>query len=261
MTATDSTIPADVDQVDEADADEASETTTAAPVRVDVDAVIALVLEAVALPYPATVGDSAAYDDLLRHRVMHLVQTLPHLTTTAAAAHPSPDIAAEQARWHVDYLRARLAELPVTYTTVADATSAPEADREAVVEFVDAADQVAADLRAAASVVRERGLARGALCDKDGRVCLIGAIRVAVTGSPATTQADHDTATAARLFRAETAVDEYLADLAPGPNCGGRPGVWTAASWNDRAAGTAEQAAELLETVAAGLAAGTEATR
>ncbi|MGC5007461.1 hypothetical protein [Streptomyces sp. DT203] len=64
---------------------------------------LAAVLEAIAIPYPATVGDSETYGRILADRVMHARVTLED------ALRRDDDLG-----WSTDYLRARLAEHPAT---------------------------------------------------------------------------------------------------------------------------------------------------
>ncbi|MCI0385430.1 hypothetical protein [Streptomyces sp. CNQ085] len=72
-----------------------------APVR----ELLAAVLEAIDLPYPATLGDSERYREVLEQRVMHAAIALRNVL----ADRPLMDIA-----WDTEYLRERLAEHPPT---------------------------------------------------------------------------------------------------------------------------------------------------
>ncbi|MCG3041141.1 hypothetical protein L7D48_11315 [Streptomyces sp. S1A] len=66
---------------------------------------LAAVLEAVDLPYPATIGDSERYREVLEQRVLHASITLQNVLHDR----PLMDIA-----WEAEYLRERLAEHPPT---------------------------------------------------------------------------------------------------------------------------------------------------
>ncbi|GAA2407430.1 hypothetical protein GCM10010420_39410 [Streptomyces glaucosporus] len=72
-----------------------------APMR----ALLAAVLEAIDLPYPATVGDSERYHDVLERRVAHVAIAL------RGVLHDRPLMGSE---WEAEYLRERLAEHPPT---------------------------------------------------------------------------------------------------------------------------------------------------
>ncbi|MET8478141.1 hypothetical protein ABZV68_13160 [Streptomyces clavifer] len=73
------------------------------------------VLDAIDLPHPATVGDAAAYHDLLDRRA-----SLALVVARAALAENPADIG-----WNADHLRQRLTEYPPTYR----AYQKPEAGR------------------------------------------------------------------------------------------------------------------------------------
>ncbi|MFI5801058.1 hypothetical protein [Streptomyces sp. NPDC051677] len=66
---------------------------------------LAAVLEAVDLPYPATVGDAATHDRILIERIGHVKIALQTVLT---------DDAPLGVDWTTDYLRERLAEHPPT---------------------------------------------------------------------------------------------------------------------------------------------------
>lgn len=72
---------------------------TSTPDRV----LLAVVLEALEIPSPATVGDSAAYRELLASRAMDAVIALRGVLDQG-----------DDPGWSADYLRARLAEKPAT---------------------------------------------------------------------------------------------------------------------------------------------------
>jgi hypothetical protein len=72
-----------------------------APVR----ELLAAVLEAIDLPYPATVGDSERYHEVLERRVAHVAIAL------RGVLHDRPLMDVE---WEAEYLRERLAEHPPT---------------------------------------------------------------------------------------------------------------------------------------------------
>lgn len=61
------------------------------------------VLEAIAIPYPATVGDSEVHDRILADRVMDARIALENVLQHG-----------DDPGWAADYLRARLAEKPAT---------------------------------------------------------------------------------------------------------------------------------------------------
>lgn len=61
------------------------------------------ILEALAIPYPATVGDSEVHDRILLDRVMDARVALEGVLQRG-----------DDAGWSADYLRARLAEKPAT---------------------------------------------------------------------------------------------------------------------------------------------------
>lgn len=65
------------------------------------------VLEAVGIPYGASVGDGERYNELLAERVMHLTVALKSITDL-----PPLDLG-----WKLGYLRERLATCPVDYRT------------------------------------------------------------------------------------------------------------------------------------------------
>ncbi|NUV63238.1 hypothetical protein [Streptomyces sp. CAI-85] len=68
------------------------------------------VLEAVALPYPATVGDSEVRDRILSDRVLHARVALEGVLRSG-----------DEPGWSAEYLRIRLAETPATgYRTVGE---------------------------------------------------------------------------------------------------------------------------------------------
>jgi hypothetical protein len=74
---------------------------------------LAAVLEALAIPHPATIGDEKAHDEVLNDRVTHVVVALRSVLDDR----PLMDI-----EWTTAYLREQLAEHPPTgYVTVAQA--------------------------------------------------------------------------------------------------------------------------------------------
>jgi hypothetical protein len=78
---------------------------TAREIPAPVCELLAAVLEAIDLPYPATVGDSERYHDVLEQRVAHVAIAL------RGVLHDRPLMGAE---WEAEYLRERLAEHPPT---------------------------------------------------------------------------------------------------------------------------------------------------
>jgi hypothetical protein len=66
-------------------------------------ALLAAVLEALDIPYPATVGDSEVHDRILLDRVMHAKVALEGVLQRG-----------DDPGWSADYLRSRLAEKPAT---------------------------------------------------------------------------------------------------------------------------------------------------
>jgi len=64
---------------------------------------LAAVLEALAIPYPATVGDSEVHDRILLDRVMDARVALEGVLQRG-----------DDAGWSADYLRSRIAEKPAT---------------------------------------------------------------------------------------------------------------------------------------------------
>lgn len=66
-------------------------------------ALLAAVLEALAIPYPATVGDGEVHDRILLDRVMDARVALEGVLQRS-----------DEPGWTADYLRARLAEKPAT---------------------------------------------------------------------------------------------------------------------------------------------------
>lgn len=76
-----------------------------------VRALLDVVLEAIDLPHPATVGDAETYRQILDRRAALAV------TVARAALAEAPD----SIGWNADYLRRKLAEYPATgYSTLAD---------------------------------------------------------------------------------------------------------------------------------------------
>ncbi|MFM9652778.1 hypothetical protein NFX46_02010 [Streptomyces phaeoluteigriseus] len=83
---------------------------------------LAAVLEALDVPYPATTGGADVHDRLLSARVVHARIALRNLLDDAA-----PDLGPA---WHAKYLRERLAKHPITgYVTVDQANAALEAGK------------------------------------------------------------------------------------------------------------------------------------
>ncbi|MFE2020150.1 hypothetical protein ACFW9O_19155 [Streptomyces sp. NPDC059499] len=70
----------------------------------DVRALLDVVLEAIDIPHPATVGDEETYRAVLERRVSFAV-----IVARAALAEDPDGIG-----WNVDYLRTKLAEHPAT---------------------------------------------------------------------------------------------------------------------------------------------------
>lgn len=66
-------------------------------------ALLAAVLDAIAIPYPATVGDGEVHDRILLDRVMDAKVALEGVLQRG-----------DDPGWSADYLRARLAEKPPT---------------------------------------------------------------------------------------------------------------------------------------------------
>ncbi|MFI6895284.1 hypothetical protein ACIBM4_14320 [Streptomyces sp. NPDC050256] len=64
---------------------------------------LAAVLEALAIPYPATIGDSEAYGRILADRAMHASIALENVLKRD-----------DDPEWSADYLRRKLAEHPAT---------------------------------------------------------------------------------------------------------------------------------------------------
>lgn len=117
-------------------------------------------------------------------------------------------------------------------------------------------DEVAADLRAAAGLIRRRGLAKGLLYEPStGALCQSGALMEAVcpgfwTGRAPEAPLYMDGRRKARYLLAETAVRSFLGSVGlviPGL----RPAV---IRWNDAHERTAEQVAVALEAAADALA-------
>lgn len=91
-----------------------TDTTIPAPVR----ALLAMVLDALDLPHPATVGGSEAHDRLLATRVVHARIALRAALDDTGAGRAS-------LAWTTDYLRERLTEHPVAgYVTSEQAHAA-----------------------------------------------------------------------------------------------------------------------------------------
>ncbi|MGW2169013.1 hypothetical protein ACWC1C_00610 [Streptomyces sp. NPDC001705] len=79
----------------------------------DVRQLLAVVLEALDLPHPATQGGSEVYDEIRSERATHVVVALRSVLDDK----PLMDVA-----WTTDYLREQLAKHPATgYVTVAQA--------------------------------------------------------------------------------------------------------------------------------------------
>ncbi|MGW4434711.1 hypothetical protein ACWELO_02830 [Streptomyces sp. NPDC004596] len=77
---------------------------------------LAVVLEAIDLPHPATIGGAEVHDRLLSARVVHARVALRNLLDDGPDLGPA---------WTAKYLRERLAEHPVTgYVTVNQADAA-----------------------------------------------------------------------------------------------------------------------------------------
>ncbi|MDX3868007.1 hypothetical protein [Streptomyces europaeiscabiei] len=91
---------------------------------------LAVVLEALDIPAPATVGDGETHRGILDHRTMDAVAAL------RGVLHQDDDPG-----WSADYLRARLAEKPATgyrsWGTVEDVPADPADESERVRRSVD----------------------------------------------------------------------------------------------------------------------------
>lgn len=74
----------------------------------DERALLAAVLEAIALPYPATVGDAEVHDRILLDRVIDARVAIEGVLQRG-----------DEPGWSADYLRARLAEKPAVGYRVA----------------------------------------------------------------------------------------------------------------------------------------------
>lgn len=111
-----------------------------------------------------------------------------------------------------------------------------------------ATDQVAVDLLAAADVIRKRGWSVGTVEDDHGRVCVAGAICIAVAGRTSRTRNIAPALFRTRIEPAKLAVETYL-DL---PHRDGFGAVrMNIEMWNDVRAESAEEVIELLERIAA----------
>jgi hypothetical protein len=73
------------------------------PSSSELRALLAAVLEAIAIPHPATIGDGEAHGAVLADRVMHARIALENVLQRG-----------DDAGWSADYLRARLGEHPPT---------------------------------------------------------------------------------------------------------------------------------------------------
>lgn len=100
---------------------------------------LAVVLEALDIPSPATVGDSETHREILAHRAMDAV------IAVRGVLHQGDDPG-----WSADYLRARLAEKPATgyRTWGADKDQDDERVRRSVDEQFPAVARFLADERA-----------------------------------------------------------------------------------------------------------------
>ncbi|MFJ4012246.1 hypothetical protein [Streptomyces sp. NPDC090026] len=87
------------------------------PTADELRGLLTAVLEALAIPHPATIGDGEAHDRVLGNRVMHARIALEYVLHRA-----------DDPGWAADYLQARLAEHPPTGYRAAG-TSRTEADR------------------------------------------------------------------------------------------------------------------------------------
>lgn len=76
----------------------------AGTINKETGSVIDAVLEALDIPYPATVGDEPAWLRCLSNRVVHVVIALRVMSETTA-----------EPEWHLEWLRERLADDPPTY--------------------------------------------------------------------------------------------------------------------------------------------------
>ncbi|MFD9211613.1 hypothetical protein ACFVY9_00555 [Streptomyces sp. NPDC059544] len=75
----------------------------------EAQALLEAILEALDMPYPATIGDTEVHDRILNDRVMHARIALKGVLRDG-----------DDAGWSADFLRARVAELPATgYKAVA----------------------------------------------------------------------------------------------------------------------------------------------
>ncbi|MFM9723716.1 hypothetical protein [Streptomyces scabiei] len=91
---------------------------------------LAVVLEALDIPSPATVGDSETHREILAHRTMDVVAALRGVLQHG-----------DDPGWSADYLRARLAERPATgyrsWGAAEDVPADPADERERVRRSVD----------------------------------------------------------------------------------------------------------------------------
>jgi hypothetical protein len=115
---------------------------------------LAVVLEALDIPSPYTVGDGEVHDKILSERVLHAKITLQGVV--GGRQRHSPDAVA----WSIGYLRRQLAEHPaVGYKTwqqgVAERHAAVAAEREAEPELEAADDLPDSALPAAADYARD----------------------------------------------------------------------------------------------------------
>lgn len=81
----------------------------------DTDELIAVVLEAIDLPHGVTMADEEKRAQVLFWRALHLAVALENLTTEKLAEYETPEHARWGVKWHLDYLRERLAQHPVNY--------------------------------------------------------------------------------------------------------------------------------------------------
>lgn len=102
---------------------------------------------------------------------------------------------------------------------------------------------VPTDLRCAAQIIRVCGWTRDSYEDDQGKVCLVGAIRIAVAGTTASSLVGGD------VYRRWQFVEDVVTDYLFKHNI--IPYDEDAMVWNDSVVENGEQVAELLETVAA----------
>lgn len=115
---------------------------------------------------------------------------------------------------------------------------------------VDTRTQTVADLRAAARVQRARGWICGTYLDRaSGKVCMSGAIRIAVDASYFDRAEDTPTEVLGRILAALSAAADHTARC----HLPSKVGVLSLSWWNDARVTSADEAAALLDAAAAEL--------